>query len=124
MTSSENLNWQQELIDAFKLINDTIPPEIEYRIYYDKKGNITRCSMCEHINDNEYIVVDKETYDNYFRYDKIINGKLRKINYDPGYRVVLYPSTSGFKVVKNQAAILIESNETYNDIEYYNNRDS
>lgn len=114
------MNIPSELIEALALIKETPTPTIEYRIYYDNNGSITECSMVNHSEKTNYITVDKETYDNYFRYDKVIDGKLRKIVFDPGYRVQLHPSKSGYKVVKNHAALLIEDYETYDNTEFYN----
>lgn len=113
-----------ELIEALSLIKELPTLTVEYRIHYDAQGMITMCSMQNHPENTSYIVVDRDTYENYFRYDRVINGKLRKIIYDPGYRVQLYPSTNGYKVVKNHAALLIEENETYDDTEYYSGSSS
>lgn len=114
------MNIPPELIEALSLIKETPQPIIEYRIHYDTNGFIVGCTMIDHPDDSNYVVVDRETYDNYFRYDRVINGKLRKIIFDPGYRVQLYPSNSGYNVVKNHAVLLLEENETYDDTEYYN----
>jgi len=113
------MNTPPELLEALSLIGKTPITEIEYRIHYDNQGLITMCTMQDHPVGTDYLVVDRETYDNYFRYDRVIKGKLRKIIFDPGYRVQLYPSTSGFQVVKNHAALLIEENETYDNTEFY-----
>lgn len=90
--------------------------ELEYRIYYDEFWNITSCSTHNH-SDGNYLVVTKDEYENYFRY-QIVNGKLVKIDNDAKYRVQLTKSTQGFKVVQGHAGLLIED-EDYTDIEYY-----
>jgi len=113
------MNTPPELLEALSLIGKPPITELEYRIHYDNQGLITMCTMQDHPVGTNYVVVDRETYDNYFRYDRVIKGKLRKIIFDPGYRVQLYPSTSGFQVVKNHAALLIEENETYDNTEFY-----
>ena len=113
------MNTPPELIEALALIKEIPQPTIEYRIYYDDKGFVVGCTMVDHPDNSNYIVVDRETYDNYFRYDRVINGKLRKIIFDPGYRIQLYPSNSGYRVVRNHAALLIEENETYDNTEFY-----
>jgi hypothetical protein len=113
------MNTPPELIEALSLIKEVPQPTLEYRIHYDDKGFIIGCTMSEHPNNSNYVVVDRETYDNYFRYDRVINGKLRKIIFDPGYRIQLYPSNSGYLVVKDHAALLIEENETYDNTEFY-----
>jgi hypothetical protein len=99
------------------LIEKTVPIEIEYRMYYDQDGNITTCSMQQHQESGDYIVVEKAVYDNYFNY-QIINGKLKKIDRSYVHRVQLTKSTQGYKVVSGHAGLLIEDEE-YTDIEYY-----
>jgi len=113
------MNIPPELIEAFSLIKEIPQPIKEYRIHFNKNGFITGCSMINHPESEFYVVVDQDTYNNYFRYDKVINGKLRKIVYDAGYRVKLYPSTTGYRVVKNHAALLLEANESYDNTEFY-----
>lgn len=93
-------------------------PTIEYRIYYNEQGAITMCAMANHPLDENYIVVTKEEYDNYFRYT-VVEGKLKKIDTNHGYRVQLKKSTTGYKVVKNHAGLLLEDGDTYTDVEYY-----
>ena len=99
-----------------------IPPNVEvleYRLHYNELGEITICSMSNHPDSNQYLVVDKTTYDNYFCY-KIVKGQVIKINSDAGYRTQLVKSsTGGYTVVKDHAGLLLEPNETYIDIEHY-----
>jgi hypothetical protein len=95
------------------------PPAIEYRLYYNEGGNITACTMIEDpAIIGSYVVVDKETYDNYFRYT-VVDGKLKKFESDAQYRVKLRKSTQGLAVVKNHAGIILESGDECQDIEYY-----
>ena len=72
--------------------------------------------MQDHPEGN-YLIVTKAEYDTYFLYT-VVKGKLKKIDYDAGYRVQLTKSTQGFKVVRGHAGLLIED-ETYTDVEYY-----
>lgn len=118
------MNTPPELIEALRLIKEIPKQIIEYRIHYDSQGLITGCTMVNHPENSNYVVVDQETYNNYYRYDRVVEGKLRKIVFDPGYRVRLHPSNSGYQVVKNHAALLIEENETYDDTEYYSGSSS
>jgi hypothetical protein len=74
--------------------------------------------MTNHPLDENYIVVTKEEYDNYFRYT-VVEGKLKKIDTNPGYRVQLKKSTTGYPVVKNHAGLIVEVGEPYEDTEYY-----
>jgi hypothetical protein len=61
--------------------------------------------------------VTADEYHEYFRY-YIVDGKLKKIDTNPGYRVQLKSSDQGYCVVRNHAGILLE-NEDYRDVEYY-----
>lgn len=106
-----------EFLKAIAAIQPIILEPLEYRLYYNNLGNITSCSMQAHAPGN-YIVTDKDTYDNYFRY-KVAKGKLVKIEHDAAHCVRLIKSNSGYLVVKNNAAIILENNETYTDTEYY-----
>lgn len=99
----------------------TEDPPIEYRLHYNAAGDIVMCSMQQHPESESYLVVTKEQYDLYHRYC-VVKGKLTLIEHDAGTRVALISSTSGFAVVKNNAALLLEDNETFNDIEYYDYR--
>jgi len=111
-----------EFLKAFEMIKLVEEEPIEYRIHYDD-NIITMCTMRNHPENTEYFVVDKETYDNYFSY-KIINGKLEKIDNNPGYRVQLKKGTTGQRTVKNNASIALETNEKYNNIDHYEFKDN
>ena len=113
--SPEEIKFWEEVAALIKPIK---PLEIEYRLHYDELGEITCCSMADHPPSNQYLVVDKETYTNYFRY-RVVNGKLKLIDFGAGHRPHLKRSDSGYAVVKNHANLLLESNETYPTIEYY-----
>lgn len=106
-----------------RLLVVTPDPVIEYRLHYNEHGDIVMCSMQQHPESDNYIVTDKETYEMYFRY-RVVKGKLELIKHDHGLMASLVKSTKGFKVVRNHAALLLESNETYNDTEYYDSRDN
>ena len=120
----------QEEIDAWwaeaeRLTVQSLPTKIEYRLYYNEDGNIILGTMIadEPHTDNPYLVVTKEEYDTYFHY-VVVNGCLKKIDNDSGYRVKLVRSDSGYNVVKNHAGLLLEPGETYNNIEYYGHRNN
>jgi hypothetical protein len=112
------MNSLDELIRAFSLIEEIVEELIEYRIHYDTAGNITVCTMQDHPDDTQYIVVSKDEYDNYFRY-YVVDNKLKKIDRNPGNSVQLTKSDSGYLVVKNHAGIVLEPGEIYADTEYY-----
>jgi hypothetical protein len=112
------VNSLDKLTKALSLIEGTIIEPIEYRIHYDDSGNITMCSMQQHPNSSQYLVVSKYEYDNYFRYH-VIDKKLKKIDIDYGYSVQLKKSNSGYLVVKNHAGLVLEPDETFSETEYY-----
>ena len=114
------MSWQDE-IDAIVATFPPIPDDpLEYRIHYDEFGNITMCSMQQHPENSQYLVVDKETYDNYFRsYVNVRRKRLEKVAFDPGLNVKLKKSHHGYAVVKHHAGLILESDEAYTDIEYY-----
>jgi hypothetical protein len=111
----------QEEIDYWADVKSFEPIVLEYRLHYNNDGNIVQCTMIQHPESTQYIVVDRNTYDNYFRY-RIANGKLILITQDSVYHVKLTQSTVGFPVVKNHANLLLEVDETYKEIEYYDHR--
>ena len=115
------MNSESELIKALQSMVVTEDPPIEYRLHYNAAGDIVMCSMQQHPESESYLVVTKEQYDLYHRYC-VVKGKLTLIEHDAGTRVALVTSTTGFAVVKNNAALLLEDNETFNDIEYYDYR--
>jgi hypothetical protein len=113
----------QEPIDYWADVKVFEPLVLEYRLHYNESGTIVQCTMANHPDTTTYIVVDKETYQNYFRY-WVDGGKLKLIAQPTGYSVQLTKSTIGFPVVKSHANLLLEYNETYNNIEYYDHRNN
>lgn len=97
------------------------PPEfvfIEYRLYYDENGTITSCAMVQHPSGDNYVVVDRDVYDNYMRY-YVKDGKLEKIKQGSSNSNTLQKSTSGYKVVAEHAPLIICDDEYHPEIEYY-----
>ena len=107
-----------EFEKALAMIKPIVEEVKEYRLHYDELGQITMCSMQNHPQDTTYIVVSQDEYDNYFRYT-IVEGRLKKIDTGIRYSVQLKKSNSGYLVVKNHAGLLIESDETFSETEYY-----
>ena len=106
------------LLIALQGLEVTPDPVPEYRFYYDETGKITNCSMLNHPQSGKYLVVTKEEYDNYTRYE-IKNDKLSIIKTPNKILSALIKSNSGFVTVKGHAGLLIEDREVYQDIEYY-----
>lgn len=113
----------KNLLLALEQIEITTDPVPEYRFYFDELGKITNCSMLDHLDGDNFIVVTKEQYDNYTKYE--IKNKKPVLIKDPN-RIfsALTKSNSGFRVVKGHAALLLENNEDYYQIEYYAPRDN
>ena len=119
------MSWEDEFNAAMASFGIIVPDPIEYRIHYDDFGNITMCSMQQHPENTQYLVVNKDAYDNYFRYQVNVRRKtLEKIALDPGISVKLKKSSQGYAVVKNHAGLLLEPREDYIDIEYYDTTDN
>lgn len=89
--------------------------KLEYRLYYNAKGQPISMSSHNHPLGN-YISITKEQYDNPNYNCRVVNGKL---NFDLGetFHVQLRKSTSGVAVVKGYASLVVE--EEYPEIEYY-----
>ena len=103
------------------LLDKSKPEPIEYRVHYNTAGEIYLCTMQQHPADTAYLVVTKNEYDEYFHYC-VEEGQLKRILQDSGYRVQLQKSTTGFKVVKDHAGLLVED-EDWDNVEYYEYRD-
>lgn len=111
---------EEEFLKALASFGEIIPDPIEYRFHYDDLGNITMCSYQNHPESKQYLIVDQKTYENYIHYRvNVEKKKLEKVVFDPRISVKLKKSDSGYKVVNNHAGLIIESDEDYKDVEYY-----
>jgi hypothetical protein len=114
------MNWEEEFLKAYNSFPPLVEEPKEYRIHYDDTGRITMCSMQNHPDSNQYLIVDLETYNNYYQYTVNVQKKrLEKIVIDLGISVKLKKSDHGYAVIKNHAGIIIEPDENYENIEYY-----
>ena len=109
-----------EFLDALSQLLKIVEEPREYRLHYDETGGIYLCTMQNHPMDTTYLVVDEKTYLDYACY-QIVNGKLKRIDNDPGYRVQLKRSSQGYRVVNNHAGIILADDEEYENVEYYDN---
>lgn len=102
---------------------DTQRPKIikEYRLYYNTDGTIIGLWESDHPEDNNYIVLDDPGlfYSANTLLLRVQNKKLILLDPREPARTRLKKSTAGFTVVKNNAALILEANETYSEIEYY-----
>jgi hypothetical protein len=117
------MNSESELLKALNSLVHVKDEPIEYRLHYNESGDIYLCTMVQHPESTQYIVVDKKTYDVYHKY-RVVNGKLENIVQNNGLVLQLVKSDKGYKVVKNNASLLIDENETYPNIEYYDRRNN
>lgn len=110
-------------LDELGLLDKPKNVKKEFRWYYDDHGNIT--GSCVNPADAEmygfvgkYIIVDETIYNDFIKY-RVLNDKPALIKSDSGQRRQLEKSNSGFTVVKNNAAILLEPTDTYKNTENY-----
>jgi hypothetical protein len=108
-----------QITEAFALLVNTTGPALEYRIHYDSTGHITGCSANGFAETTTYLVVDKETYDNYSLYESVTDGKLVKKPLQRAYQQQLVPSNTGWRVVRNNANIVLYENEENTEVEFY-----
>lgn len=108
----------QEELDYWAEVKPEVKLHLEYRLHYNESGDIIMCTMIDHPDTSDYIVVTKDEYDQYFHYT-VVSRQLKKIDTDAGYRVQLKKSMSGYSTVAGHASLILEATETYNTIEYY-----
>jgi hypothetical protein len=114
------LNWEEEFNQAMASFPQIVEEPIEYRIHYDEFGNIIMCSQQNHPDSQQYLIVTQKEYNDYFRYIVDITKKqLKKVEINIGISVQLKRSTKGYAVVRHHAGLILDQDETYTDIEYY-----
>ena len=89
--------------------------KLEYRLYYDASSKPTHMSSHNH-SDGNYVVITKEHYESLNYNCRVIDGALVFDNGD-NFHIQLQKSTTGVRVVRNNANIVVE--DDYTDIEYY-----
>lgn len=106
-----------------------IPPidfTTEYRWYYNDNGHVIMCvsNSADFPAEGKFIVVSREIYDLPHRFT--IKNQVPELNKTDGIQLTapLKKGTTGFAVVKNNASLLIEDDEQYNLVEYYEYRNS
>lgn len=112
-----NMNTNEEFLLALANLQPIVEEPIEYRLHYDNAGNIITCTMRNHPDSTQYLVATFDEYSNYFNYN-VVQGQLTKIDRAPNYSVKLKKSSTGHRVVKHHAGIILED-EIYSEIEYY-----
>jgi len=115
-----NMSTESEFLKALAELKPLPAPNIEYRLHYNDAGQIIICSLIDHPENTQYVVVDKQTYDSYHDY-YVEDHKIKKIDRTPKHRVQLKRSSQGYRVVKNHAGIILADDEEYENVEYYDN---
>lgn len=109
-----------EFQEAMKQWPEIKTETIEYRWHYDRHGKIYLCTQQQHPQGTDYVVVDALIYDDHFNYC-VVDGKPKIFDKPIGYRVQLIKSNHGYRVVKKHAGLILEEQEDFEDIEYYDN---
>jgi hypothetical protein len=93
----------------------------EYRLYYDEVGNIIGLWETGHPENNNFIVLDDPSvfYHNNTSLLKVKNKKLVVLDPQAPQRIRLQKGRSECRVVQGHAALLLEPNENFEKIEYY-----
>jgi hypothetical protein len=125
ITVNENTTLEEIIaqLDQLGLIEPPKQIEYEFRWYYDNTGHIFAACPNQKEADmygitGDYIVVTQEMYPDILKYT-VQNRKpvLRMDNQTQSTQ--LEKSDKGFTVAKNNAAILLEPDENYNQVEHY-----
>ena len=127
MTTEKNVLDFWEEVRRLELANQSPDPVYEYRLYYDDRGEITAGipvivnKILPNLPKDSYLVVTLEEYRD--SANKVVrDGRLEKKRFDIDIQNYLIKSTKGFRVVKNNAALLINNDEQYQDTEFYDRR--
>jgi len=127
MTTDKDVQDFWEEVRRLELANQSPDPVYEYRLYYNDSGEITAGipvivnRPLPDLPQDPYIVVSLDEYRN--SANKVVHdGRLEKKRFDIDIQNYLIKSTKGFRVVKNNAALLINNDEQYQDTEFYDRR--
>lgn len=118
--------WQE----VFDLVNeyDAQRPKFvqEYRLYYNQDGTVIGLWENSFPDTKNYIVLEDPGV--FFHTNtqllRVKNNKLIILDPREPNRARLKKSDQGFQTVKGHAALVLESNENYDFVEYYDRADS
>lgn len=101
------------------------PIEYEYRLYYNSEGFIFAGTTLKSdpILNNNYIVVDNKTFAQHSRL-KVVDGSLVEIKRITGNRVQIKKSAKGYRTVRNHSNLILNDDEEFSDVEYYERRNN
>lgn len=98
----------------------------EYRLYYNPDGTIVGLWEMDHPDGDNYIVLDDPGMFNSSNTHllRVQNKKLVVLDPRAPLKTRIKRSNQGFRVVQGHAALIVENNEIYSEIEYYDRTDN
>lgn len=111
--------------EVFKLVEefDAQRPVVrkQNRLYYNDDGSVIGYYETNHPAGDNYIILDDPNifFKNNTHLLRVKNKKLTLLDVKRPNKVRLKRASSGFSTVKGHSAILLEQNETYNEVDYY-----
>jgi hypothetical protein len=114
------MNTTDEFLKALMELESWSDLVIEYRLHYDDAGDIIMCSMANHPESTQYVIVSQAIYNAYYNYT-IQDGKPKLVDKHTAHHVQLKRSSQGYRVVQNHAGIILDDNEECESVEYYDN---
>jgi hypothetical protein len=120
-------DFWKEVFDLVEAHDAKRPKHVkEYRLYYNNDGTIIGLWENSFPETNNYIVLDNPGV--FFHTNtqllRVKNNSLIVLDPKQPSRTRLKKANRGFRVVKSNAALIIESNENYELVEYYDRADS
>jgi len=119
-----------EIIEALRMIEEIelkrVPPFVEHRLYYRKDGTISMfCSTNHPVTDDNYIVLSDP--DMFYKSNtvnlRVMDRALVTLNPRIAQQgSAISKSTTGQPVVKNNAALALNSTSEYENIEHYDRK--
>lgn len=93
----------------------------EYRLYYNSDGTVIGLWETSHPDGDNYIVLTDPGifHSSNTHMLRVQNKKLVVLDPQAPLKTRLKKSNQGFPVVQGHAAIIVEQDETYSNIEYY-----
>jgi hypothetical protein len=93
----------------------------EYRLYYNPDGTVIGLWESDHPDGDNYIILDDPGpfYSSNTLNMRVQNKKMIVLDPRAPLKTRLKKSNQGFPVVQGHAAVIVEQNETYTEIEYY-----
>lgn len=112
------IKGQEELLKAFSEIVIEEHKD-EFRAYYDDAGKVIYYLANDFPEGDNWIAIDHATYKTPIDWMYVIDGRLEKRLPTFEYRHQLKSNGETYRVVKAHAGLLLEDDEEYKDVEYY-----